>query len=252
MKTPFTVSTLLFLCLTISTVSQTLPIKQQIDSLRVKMNVLQKERDSALVRVNDIQAKLDSTESELSSLLVNSAERASNTVFLELLGAGGIGSINYDHRFDRNWSWRLGIGYMNWYQYNGALGTGTYVLNGGTAAINTDFVGSFTIPFMLTYFTDEGGSPGHFELGAGIVPWFGETVVSTYVANRDPNGKPISVGYQEMSRTGSLAVYVPLNVAYRYQPIEGGFHFRIGFMALLGGNFGFLPWAKISLGWTFQ
>lgn len=227
--------------------------KAKIDSLKTIRDSMKVDRDSALKRVETLQEKLNSIESELNLLMVNSSERASHTLFLELLGAGGLGSINYDYRFDRNWSWRMGLGYFNWYgSYDiYALGTGSYVYNGGTAPIETRFYGSITLPIMVNYFTDESGSPGHFEIGLGIVPWFGETIASQYIRTTDPTGRPIGVVNKILSWKSDLAIYFPFNVAYRYQAVESGFHFRIGFMPLIGGSFGFLPWGSIVLGWSF-
>lgn len=66
---------------------------------------------------------------------------AKNTVYIEFLGQGVLGSINYDYRFHPNFSFRIGVGY--------AL-----------------FLYSF--PAMINFLIGT-ETPHHLELGAGFV-----------------------------------------------------------------------------------
>ena len=77
------------------------------------------------------------------------------------------------------------------------------------------------LPTMINYLAGSGNS--RFELGAGLLHGFH------------------SIGYF-LSGTATIG--------YRYQPMKGGFNFRIGFTPLISG-YGILPWVGISLGYGF-
>lgn len=239
------------------------------DSLWVKIDTLMKQMTTKYAELeslsyfsaynsNSKQSTIDALtmqmmmmRAELDSLFSVSPYRAKHSIFAELMGAGGIGSVNYDHRFHKNWSWRLGLGYMYWYEYRGALGTNLYVINGGQTSADSNFTGSITLPFSLSWMTDELGSPGHFECSLGVVPWFGETSVTQLYRTTDPTGRPTGVGVKQISRDVNVFLIIPASIGYRYQPPDGGLFFRLAFSTLMGGNFGLLPWLHLSIGSNF-
>jgi hypothetical protein len=208
-----------------------------IDSINAEIQLLRKQ-------VKGLKTNID-------SLVAISPTRAKHTIFVEAMGAGGYGSVNYENRFHKNTTVRIGLGYMNWYVYGGGLGAYSYILQNG-GGTETSFNGSLTLPCLINYCTDEYGSPGHFEVGIGLTPWFGENTSVRFYSVRDSQGKPHYVNHEVVGRTSGLSFYVPMNIGYRYQPAEGGFFFRIAAHALVGEKIGFLPWIGLSLGHTFE
>jgi hypothetical protein len=112
---------------------------------------------------------------------------ASNAVYLELGGAGGLYSINYDRLINDNLSIR--VGYSSWaIKY---LGTDTFK----------------GILIKLNYINGQGNSRAEYGLGIEYVQFN----VHHFFGDGYYNGV-IGVG----------------SICYRYQPKDGGFHFRIG------------------------
>lgn len=140
---------------------------------------------------------------------------ARNSIFVELLGNGGIYTLNYDHKFFNHVSARIGAEYVS--------------LTGSDTNIE-DRVSIFLLPVMINYLVGNGNS--RLELGAGAI--LGG--VNANVDNETVNG--IGGG----SFTGT--------VGYRLQPRDGGFLFRIGFTPIVS-SLGFYSWAGLSLGATF-
>jgi len=117
----------------------------------------------------------------------------SNGIYLELLGNGGLYSINYDRLFSENLGGRIGFMYLS--EFNFIF----------SSAENLLF-----IPIMLNYLS---GGDHNFEIGGGIV-----------IVHAD------KVGFFGISKEGSsTAVGGTATIGYRYQPSRGGFLFRIGF-----------------------
>jgi hypothetical protein len=136
-----------------------------------------------------------------------------NSIYLELVGSGGLYSVNYDRMFTDNIGARIGFMYFDseWLLFF------------------TD-VEMFLIPTTLNFLV---GSGKHkFELGAGPVFIFG----SVSFFGSDP------VSGSGVGWTGTIG--------YRYQPNEGGFMWRIGFTPFLAGG-EFFPSGGISLGYGF-
>ena len=135
-----------------------------------------------------------------------------NSIYLELLGSGGIYSINYDRLFTPNIGGRIGFSYLSTEQ---------------------DFIipelTMYIFPLSFNYFVGNGSSK--LEFGAGM----------TFITG----------DYDWLGSKGSGSVVVAnLNIGYRYQPVDGGFLFRIGFTPVVTPN-GLQPWGELSIGGTF-
>jgi hypothetical protein len=214
-------------------------IGQQTDSLENQISI--KRQDLAKMRW------------ELDSMIAKSDLRAAQTLYAELGGVGGWISVNYEQRFgkglNKNLSWRVGLGYSTW-----NISSGSFAADSSTLQ-SINFIGIATLPIMLNYFTDGDGSPYHFEVGAGIVPWFGTERTTQYERLKDTPAPPMFV-YQAVSveNNNRLRFYAPVSIGYRYQPADGGFFFKVSAMALFNGSYGnfpVLPWIGFSFGETY-
>ncbi len=143
-----------------------------------------------------------------------------NTLYVELLGVGGLYSLDFEHRFDEHLSGR--IGFTSWSM------PGFFVVGAGTL----DVMG---FPVMMHYLSGSGNH--HLDLGMGIV---------VYDVKLD--GREFFF-QQAISGQGTATVGAG-TVGYRYQPRRGGMFFRIGFTPLFTFSHVF-PTGGISLGLTF-
>jgi hypothetical protein len=154
--------------------------------------------------------------------------RARNSIYAELLGNGGLYSINYDRR--------LGGG--------GAsvrVGAASFEAEGGFLVSVPDERHRFLLaPVLLNLLT--GAGTHHLELGGGVL-------VGSETVTRARSGQ--SERSTLLSATGTLG--------YRRQPADGGFVFRIGLTPIYGfGNEeaaypekGFFLSGGLSLGVSF-
>lgn len=151
------------------------------------------------------------------------ADEAANTIHFELLGNGILYSINYDRLFTHNFSGRVGWMYV--------AGEAT---SEDPTAPKVDFSMNL-IPITGSYLA----GPGNHRLEVG-----GGPVLAYLSADVDD-------GVQGVSASG-LASIVGI-LGYRYQPMDGGFNFRVAFTPHfpIGGDESFLPWGGLSLGYTF-
>lgn len=144
------------------------------------------------------------------------------TIFLELLGNGGLYSINADYRFREDGSIRLG--FVNW--------------NAGGFFGNSESLTAF--PLLANYLYGSGNS--WLELGAGIL--YGHYQEKSSIGNTMND-------YNFTTLTGSIS--------YRYQRPNGGFFFKAGLTPLYplgpeGKRYptdGPMPWVGVSLGYSF-
>lgn len=163
----------------------------------------------------------------------NAQEVATQSVYVELGGAGLPYSINYDFRFDKTridtWGMRIGAG--GW-----AL---THGENSSTSVL--------TIPVQVTKLF--GKDKHYFEVGGG----------ATYVRYRDTYqdwyGTNRPVTQQEWDfilPTGNTpALMGTLNLGYRRIPTDGGFMFRANLNPVFNHN-GFWPlWFGVGFGYAF-
>jgi len=143
---------------------------------------------------------------------------ANNALYVELLGAGLIYSINYDRRIS-DFALRGGLEYFS------VSATGA---NGATASSSW-----IAIPLSATY--NIGSKKHSFEIGAGVT-------LHHFSASGGALGLDSSAG-------GWLVVGHGI-VGYRLQPTDGGFFLRAGLTPQVGSGF-FLPWPHVGLGATF-
>jgi hypothetical protein len=138
--------------------------------------------------------------------------RAQN-IFVELGGPGLLLSANYDTRFAQR---RDGIG--------GRLGAGYLSLDNNSI---------LTIPLQVNYLL--GKKNKYFELGIGY------TFINT-------NGNDNEDYFSLDDASGGLGT---MTFGYRYQPEDGGFHFRAAINPIFNSS-GFFPFfGGIGLGYTF-
>ncbi|KEO72441.1 hypothetical protein [Anditalea andensis] len=170
----------------------------------------------------------------LNFLAAHAQEVATQSVYVELGGAGLPYSINYDFRFDRSKidSWGLRAGAGGW-----AIKDGNYS--------STNIL---TIPVQVTRLL--GKKKHYFEVGGGATfvryrhsytPWgqSGSTLETTNNWNfiLDMGETPTIIG--------------TLNLGYRRIPTDGGFTFRTNLTPIFNHN-GFWPlWVGISFGYAF-
>lgn len=140
---------------------------------------------------------------------------ARNLIQGELLGAGGLYSLNYERRFARRWTARVGFSALSVQPQDAADESITLVL----------------LPVMVNGLVP--GGTHNLELGAG--PVFGFASVKT-----DEYGALDGLGVANFSA----------NIAYRYHPPSGGFSFRAGLLPNYSGDSVNL-WLAFGVGYAF-
>jgi hypothetical protein len=143
-----------------------------------------------------------------------------NTIYGELLGAGGLASLNFDYRLGKNpagFGIRAGVGFFQW--NNSA---------------------SLSFPLMGNYLIGKNGN--YFELGLGT------SIGYEYILDS-------SSQIQHTSEEGFRLRAPIFNLGYRRQVLAGGLNFRIGlspqvsFYHFGGAAINWFP--NLSLGHTF-
>jgi len=151
---------------------------------------------------------------ELASYVSDSVHRSQN-VFVEAGGPGLVLSLNYDTRFFNS---RTGLG--------ATAGVG-YLPRGGASLL--------TVPVQLNYLW--GSYQHYFELDAGATLMkYKSASVGDFIPFHNDIGKRIA---------GTTTI------GYRYQPIDGGFNFRVSFNPVFDRN-SFYPYAGIGFGYTLR
>jgi len=146
-------------------------------------------------------------------------EYSKNCIYVELLGIGGLYSVDYEYRFAESLSGR--IGFTRW-----SVPWGLFV------------VGSFDVvgfPVLVSYLV---GSGGHYlEVGGGVLIYSAKLSGSDVFFGSPVNGET----------SGALGA---VSIAYRYQPSRGGLLFRVALTPLT--NFSSAKiWGGLSLGVAF-
>jgi len=149
--------------------------------------------------------------------------KAKNLVYLELLGNGGLYSINYERMLSNDLSARLGFSYFS-------ISASTSSSDGQQSSAKASIV---TAPALFNYMV--GGKNHKFEMGAGATLIYVSASASGGAASA--SGEGIGV-----AGTGVAG--------YRYSPADGGFVFRVGYTPLVGKG-GFQSWGGMSFGGTF-
>lgn len=143
---------------------------------------------------------------------------AKNSLYLELLGNGGVYSVNYERNITDEITLRLGFSQIS-------VST--------TINDETDKASLMTFPLMANYLL--GGGNHHLELGAGA------TLV--YASGELNSGGDRFKG-EGFAASGTATV------GYRYQPRDGGFFFKVGATPFVNSR-GVFPWGGLSLGGVF-
>ncbi len=160
-------------------------------------------------------------------------ERYLKVAYGELLGSGGIYSLNYDMRTEKakrnGWGFRIGVERIP-------------IDSKDTVTGEELRLKSTIIPFNMNYLF--GKKKGFFELGLG----------ATYVFLRF-KGKQLSSEEVENLQTdifnGNLAtIFGTLNIGYRHVPYNRGIMYRITFTPLLISTL-LIPSIGISVGYKF-
>ncbi len=140
-----------------------------------------------------------------------------HAVYLEIGGAGGYGSLNFEQVIFRHkphsLSWRAGFGF--------------YYLKDYLGAFNPDVI----IPLLVHYYI---GKRHYLELGLG-------QVVTSIVQNNRETYRP--------QRNWDLVSTA--SVGYRYQPHPKGFLLRVTYQPLFDFKTDLRHWGGLSLGYAF-
>ncbi len=142
------------------------------------------------------------------------SEPARNALYVELGGAGLFYSINYDRHLVGGLHLRGGYATLS----------NNYWLNGRV----------HMVPVQLAFVSN---ATHALELGAG----------ATFVKDNGASGLELDT----KNDTSNSEIAASFVVGYRYQPIEHGFLFRVGFTPFVGSNGRFLPFGGISFGYAF-
>ncbi|WP_026952645.1 hypothetical protein [Algoriphagus mannitolivorans] len=162
----------------------------------------------------------------------------SQSLFLELGGAGLPYSFNYDFRFDKtkmdSWGMRIGLG--------------------GYSTRNESF---FSMPIMVNKLYGQG--PHYFEMGMGFTFFAFNEDRYSYCQNGyyDQNNNFVCTSYYTSSYSyildvdGSPSVMGTLNFGYRKVPVDGGVTWRLNLAPIFNNN-GFWPlYIGAGLGYAF-
>jgi hypothetical protein len=191
--------------------------------------IRQKEQDTVELNMKDIW-KMQRLYPAINKPLPR-GKTAAKTRFLyaEILGSGGLYSLNYDFRFDKTtaakWGLRAGIEYLL---------LDTYNFSGDKLNYST-----LIVPFMVNYLV---GNQHHFlELGVG----------AAYVIKRK-HGTLLSEEYEYF--IGNINRRIPhsygtLSIGYRYQPVKGKLMWGIALTPMVGNSF-ILPNMGFKIGYS--
>ena len=142
------------------------------------------------------------------------SEPARNALYVELGGAGVFYSINYDRHL-----------------------VGRLHLRGGYATLSNNYWLNGRVHMVPVQLTFVSNATHGLELGAG----------ATFVKDNGASGLELDSKHE----TSDSEIAASFVVGYRYQPIENGFLFRIGFTPFVGSNGRFIPSGGISFGYAF-
>jgi len=142
---------------------------------------------------------------------------SNNSIYVEAIGIGGYGSINYDYIFHIKSKIKIG----------GRIGLSTYHIVDYTGSFNPDII----IPFSINALY---GTKHHAEVGIG-------QTFSSIVQSSNSDFSP--------SRDNNFSTN--FTIGYRYQKSDGGIVFRIGYTPIINQNKYFQHWGGISIGYSF-
>ena len=141
-----------------------------------------------------------------------------NILYLELAGAGGYGSVNYEVDLFLKKYFKVGL----------RGGISTCHLRDYTNTFNPDVIVPLSIVFLY-------GNNHNLELGAG------QTISSIPSFNQ--------VDFYPKRKTN---LSTTATVGYRYQKKNGGFMYRVSFTPILDNNKILRKWIGLSVGYVFR
>lgn len=153
-------------------------------------------------------------------------------IFVEGLGAGLLGSINYDMRLNKG---RMdGIGFR--------AGIGGIYANGTDPQGKIIQVGILSIPLEVNYLL--GKKRSSFIAGIGVLPGYGSIkgIEDVTIVNEQ-----VSVDVDGFDFLGTY-----LSLGYRFQPLRNGFMFQINWNPIISGGKISPSWFGISIGYGFK
>lgn len=142
---------------------------------------------------------------------------ALNTVYIEALGMGGYGSLNYERQLYQKKKLHIGV----------RLGVGTYRLRDFETKLNPDI----TLPFSLNAYY---GKTHHIEVGLG------QTFTSIVGAS------PVDFKVERQNTLSSN-----FTIGYRFQRSSRGMMFRVNYSPIISLNQSFKHWYGASIGYSF-
>ena len=167
----------------------------------------------------------------------NAQDIATQSVYVELGGAGLPYSVNYDFRFDKSridsWGMRIGAG-------------GWAVKNGGYSSTSI-----LTVPLQFTRLL--GKDKHYFEVGGGATFMRYRRTYNDWGFGGGGGGNPVTFSnWDFILDTGETpALMGTLNLGYRRIPTDGGFTFRANLNPIFNHN-GFWPlWFGVGFGYAF-
>jgi hypothetical protein len=140
-----------------------------------------------------------------------------NSIYIEILGVGGYGSVNFEREILKIKKIKIGT----------RLGITTYNLTDFTTKFNPDLI----IPISINA---QYGNKHNLEISLGqVISIIVETNPNTYTPERTTN------------------IHPNLTVGYRYQKTKGGFIFRINYSPIIEFYQDYKHWGGISFGYAF-
>lgn len=148
---------------------------------------------------------------------VSAGYRPLNTIYIEALGMGGYGSINYERLLYQRKKLHIGM----------RMGLGTYRLRDFETNLNPDI----TVPFSVNAYY---GRTHHIEAGLG------QTFTSIVGAS------PVDFAVERNNGLSSN-----FNIGYRYQKTSRGLMFRLNYSPILSTGQSVKHWYGMSVGYSF-
>ena len=148
---------------------------------------------------------------------IDTNQISQNILYIEALGIGGYGSLNYERIILIKKKRTIGV----------RIGISTYKITDYTTKFNPDVM----IPIAINKFY---GNKHKIEFG------FGQTISSIVQANNS-NWKPERVTNLNANFT----------IGYRYQKDKGGVIFRVSYTPIIEFYRYYRHWGGISIGYTF-
>lgn len=154
---------------------------------------------------------------------IDTTKRFVTSFYFEAAGNGIAASINVEEKFSNVATLRVGIG---------GFGRVEVHTKEGSSATHNEYMWKPVFVFSSSYLFF--GPEKFLELGLGV------TVQP-----------PASQGYAPYIPDNDEAVLPTMTIGYRYQPIESGFMFRVGFTPFIANDLSSItPYGGISIGHT--